>query len=180
MNLKYVILPLLLLFILGCVSKPAQLVQSEQSHFEISFKVDNANQENPILSFSIDLDTGFYYVSPYSEGFHQRLLFSLEKSGSLELKGELLESPRSIWEYDEFSKKEGLFVRTSTTYSQELYIHSSNDFKIKGLIWLGLLPINQPYEVNFNLSYASEELQVKDVRTTPSTYPTFYDNKRLD
>ncbi len=161
-------------------SSPHDQPREEDQHFEVNFDLTQASNKKATLSFEIALDSGYYFVSPHSEGFHQRLLFSIENTDKLLLQGELMEIPETHEEYDDLSEKQGRFVRENTTYRQSMIIGTQNDFVVSGLIWLVVAPTYQPYEISFILSSRSGHLRIEDISTSISGFPTFWDKKRLD
>ena len=152
----------------------------ETKHFDILFDVEEQGSGVYNLNFTVELDSGYYFVSPHSNGHHQRLLFSIENTDSLILDGELSEFPRTFEEYDDLSGKLGRYARETTKYSQNLKINTENDFELSGLIWFEVRPICQPYEIEFTISCQSGKLEVSKKGEILSNYPTFWDLKRVD
>tara|TARA_R110002050_G_scaffold109799_2_gene221497 strand:- start:18077 stop:18637 length:561 start_codon:yes stop_codon:yes gene_type:complete len=178
--IKKSILAVLVIFSLTTCVSPQYQQTDEGRHFEITLGIDQEKNGEASLTFEIALDSGYYFVSPHSEGFHQRLLFSIEDTDSLLLNSELIENPKTKEEYDKESGKVGNFVRVKTTYLQKLIIGSQNDFEVSGLIWLAISPIHQPYEIRFVISNRSGKLMIEKKRISTSGYPTFWDKKRVD
>lgn len=178
--IKKSILAVLVLFNLTTCDSPQYQHSDEGRHFEITFEIDQELSGEASLTFEIVIDSGYYFVSPHSEGFHQRLRFSIEDTDSLLLNGELIEYPLTLEEYDNLSDKHGKFAWKNTTYIQNLIIGSQNDFEVSGLIWLEMLPNGQPYEVRFVVSNKSGKLTIEKTSTSTSDYPTFWDKKRVD
>ena len=176
---KSIIAVLTLLSLTACYSSQYQ-DSDEGRHFEITFDIDQEKNGEASLTFEFTIDSGYYFVSPHSEGFHQRLIFSIEDTDSLLLNGELIEYPLAREEYDKLSDKQGKFVRENTTYNQNLIIGSQNDFEVSGLIWLEMRPNCQPYEIRFVVSNRSGKLMIEKTSTSTSSYPTFWDKKRFD
>lgn len=143
-------------------------------------KTEGQGMKMNILTFTVELDSGCYFVSPHSSGYHQRLIFSIEDTDSLLLNDVLLESPQTFEEYGDISNKRGGFVRETTTYYQNVIVNSQNDFEVSGLIWFEVRPVCQPYEIEFIISHSSVRLEVDKTTTTISNYPTFWDLKRVD
>lgn len=171
------LLPLICL-IISCT--PPIEDSAANRHFEINFEIHQQNDEMAALTFELVPDPEYYLVSPHSEGFHQRLIFSIENNDQLLLDGDLIEAPKTEREYDKLTDKEGSFVREPTTYKQNLIVNTQNDFEVDGLIWLEILPNGQAYEIHFVLSYRSRKLSIKHVRISTSDYPSFWDKKKLD
>lgn len=142
--------------------------------------MDQGKKEEVTLTFEMAIDSGYYFVSPHSEGWHQRLIFSIEDTDSLLLAGELIELPRTWEEYDYLSGKVGNFVRKNTTYSQNLKVDTQNDFEVVGLIWFEMRPNCQPYEIRFVISNKSGKLMIEEKSISTSGYPIFWDKKRVD
>ncbi len=178
--IKKPLLSVLVLASLTTCYSPEYQHSEEGKHFEITFDLDQGKNEEATLTFKIAPDSGYYFVSPHSEGFHQRLIFSIEDTDSLLLLGALIEYPETREEYDSLSDKQGRFARESTTYRQNLTIDSQNDFEVSGLIWLEMRPNLQPYEIRFIVSNKSGQLMVEDISISTSDYPTFWDKKRVD
>lgn len=176
---KSVLAAFVLLGLKSCDSNQYQHLD-EDRHFEITFEMDQEKDKEASLSFEIALDSGYYFVSPHSEGWHQRLIFSIENTDSLLLAGELIELPETREEYDNLSEKEGNFVRKNTTYSQNLTVDTQNDFEVAGLIWFEMRPNCQPYEIRFVVSNNSGKLMIEKKSISTSDYPTFWDQKRVD
>jgi hypothetical protein len=176
---KLIIAVLTLLSLAACNSSQHQHLD-EDRHFETTFDIVQEKNGEASLTFKVAIDSGYYFVSPHSEGFHQRLRFSIEDTDGLLLNGELIEYPLTLEEYDNLSDKQGKFAWKNTTYIQNLIIGSQNDFEVSGLIWLEMLPNSQPYEVRFVVSNKSGKLTIEKTSTSTSGYPTFYDKKRVD
>jgi hypothetical protein len=168
------------LFSLSTCDSPQHKHSNEGRHFEITFDIDQEKNGEASLTFEIAVDSGYYFVSPHSEGFHQRLIFSIENSDSLLLNGQLNEYPKTWEEYDKLSDKLGRFVRENTAYNQNLTIGSKNDFEVSGLIWLEISPNGQPYEIRFVITNRSRKLMIEKKSISSSGYPTFWDKKRVD
>jgi hypothetical protein len=164
--------------IVSCQSNDTN--QDNERHFDISIAIKKLSSNQISLHFTIDLDTGYYYVSPHTNGHHQRLIFSIEKSNALIYSGDLMETPAARESYDEISNKSGKFVRKKTEYQQLLDLPSSDDFSVKGMIWLEIRPVLQPYEIHFNIQQKNGILTIDNLQIILSDYPTFFDNKRLD
>ncbi|MFK8036698.1 MAG: hypothetical protein AB8B74_00280 [Crocinitomicaceae bacterium] len=169
-------------FILPCLvaCHSSQHKHSNNRHFEITFRIDQEKNREASLIFEIALDSGYYFVSPSSDGFHQRMIFSIEDTDNLLLNGKLIEFPLPWDEFDKLSDKQGKFVRENTTYKQNVIMGSQNNFEVSGLIWLEMHPDYQPYEIRFVVSNTSGKLVVEETSTTASGYPTFSDKKRVD
>lgn len=178
--MKKSIILILTFFCLAACYSPRYQASDEGIHFGVSFEIDQEKNGEASLTFEITLDSGYYFVSPHSEGFHQRLVFSMEDTDSLLLDGELIEYPLASEEYDKLLDKQGKFVRKNITYNQNLIIGSQNDFVVSGLIWLEMRPNCQPYEIRFVVSNSSGKLMVEKTSTSFSTYPTFWDRKSVD
>lgn len=177
---KSIVVVLTLLSLTACYPSQYEHTTDEGKHFEITFDIDQEKNREASLSFEVAIDSGHYFVSPHSEGFHQRLIFSIEDTDSLLLTSELIEYPLTSEEYDKLSDKKGKFVRENTTYKQHLIINAQNDFEVSGLIWLEMLPNGQPYEIRFVVSNRSGKLMIEETSTLTSGYPTFWDKKRVD
>ncbi|MFK8045935.1 MAG: hypothetical protein AB8B72_10605, partial [Crocinitomicaceae bacterium] len=148
--------------------------------FNVSFAIEEAETGEMTLVFEITTDSGYYFVSPHSEGLLQRLIFSTANTEYLSLTGELVERPLTWQEVDGRSGKKGRFVRKQTTYYQSINVKTETNFNVAGLIWLEILPSNQPYEVGFLVSKQAGKLTVEKISIQESSYPTFSDKKRLD
>ena len=179
MKVKYILRTLILLSISSCYTSEYS-VSDESKHFEIDFTIEQNENMEGILTFDIKLDSGYYFVSPHSQGIHQRLIFSIENTDNILLNGNLIEHPTSLEEFDQLSEKKGKFVRENTVYKQKLTIKSGNDFDVSGLIWLEIRPNCQPYEISFIISNKSGKLKVENSKLIASGYPTFWDMKRID
>lgn len=179
MKIKYIRTALVLLSISSCYTSEYN-VSDDYKHFEINFTVDQNENMEGVLTFDIKLDSGYYFVSPHSEGFHQRLIFSIENTDNILLNGKLTEYPKSLEGLDQLSGKKGNFVRENTEYKQDLTIKSEDDFDVSGLIWLEIRPNCQPYEISFIISNKSGKLKIENTNISSSGYPTFWDMKRVD
>lgn len=179
MKIKYILTALVLLSISSCYTSEYN-VSDDYKHFEINFTIDQNENMEGVLTFDIKLDSGYYFVSPHSEGFHQRLIFSIENTHNILLNGKLTEYPKSLEGLDQLSGKKGNFVRENTVYKQNLTIKSEDDFDVSGLIWLEIRPNCQPYEISFIISNKSGKLKIENTNISLSGYPTFWDMKRVD
>ncbi|MBD3638602.1 MAG: hypothetical protein HUJ25_14710 [Crocinitomicaceae bacterium] len=171
---------LLAVVFVACDSPQDKEETTDKNYFEITFGIDQEKNEEATLTFEIALDSGYYFLSPHTEGLGQRLLFSVLDTDNLLLDGELEEYPKPREEFDELTGKQGKFVRKNTTYNQNLIVNSSDDFEVSGLIWLEILPVYQPYQVSFVISHKSGELEIEEISTSVTGYPTFWDKKRID
>ena len=169
---------LILTVFVSCQSNEIQ--HDNERHFDISFGIESISSDKLKLQFTIELDSGYYYVSPFTNGHHQRLIFSIENSNKLSYHGDLVESPAVRESYDEVSQKSGKFVRQNTEYQQLLDLSTSDDFSIKGMIWLEIRPTCQPFEIHFLICQKNGVLAIDNLQIILSEYPTFIDNKRLD
>jgi len=134
--------------------------------FDIDFQIEKLENNQYNLVVTIELNSGSYIISPYSEdSTYGQFNISIADSGALILGDTLLETPNSIEEYDSVLERTVKIVRQTTTYKQKISVDEQDDFEIPGLIWFVLEPICIPYEVGFVISYSSGEMQIKKTRT---------------
>jgi hypothetical protein len=138
-----------------------------EGSFDIKFQVDKVDEEQYSFSTSLELDSGAYVVSPFSEDeFYGPFQISILDSRHLFVDESLLEIPKSVEENDPYINVPVRFVRENTVYKQNIKLLTEEDFEVSGLIEFILEPSCKPYSVEFILSYHSDTMTIEKTKTT--------------
>jgi len=135
--------------------------------FDISLQIEEVENDNYFLSAALTLDSGAYVISPFSQDTsYGHFDMSIEDSDNLIPDGGLIESPRSVAEYDPILEMPVNFVRKNTVYKQKLSLDTDDDFEVSGMVFLLIEPKCAPYEVKFKIAYHEGEMRVQKTSTS--------------
>ena len=141
--------------------------QLPEGSFNIELQIDKVDGELYSFSTSLELDSGAYVVSPFSEDeFYGPFQISILDSRHLIIDERLLEIPKSVEENDPYINVPVRFVRENTIYKQNIKLLTEEDFEVSGLIEFVLEPSCKPYSVEFILSYHSDTMTIEKTKTS--------------
>lgn len=112
-------------------------------YYTIRFKLENTNSKNPILVIAMELKNGAHYISPFTKrDFKGKFYMDLGSYAAVDFKEEIIETPRSVEEYDPHPFTNGTvnWVRVNTTYKQPLNIKNEGDFEVFGRVRFTIEP----------------------------------------
>lgn len=135
--------------------------------YTVHFEIENTNNQNPILVVSMKLHNDSFYVSPFAKrDFKGKFDMNFGDYTHLEFKGNVIETPRSIEEYDPHPFVNGTvnWVRVNTTYKQTLQIKSITDFNVFGKIRFTIEPRCSLEEIPFAISCKNGVFQIKNIQ----------------
>lgn len=166
---------LLLFIIVGCTTKNQQpsenalidtnkiegpkleevmTITDKYYNYNLYFKIETTENNTQHLVVSIELKRGSHFISPHAKReFKGKLSISLASYDKLAFKEDLIETPRSIEEFDPHPFVNGLvnWVRVNTTYKQELNILSKDDFEVSGKVRFTIEPRCTLKEIPFTI-----------------------------
>lgn len=124
--------------------------------YTLYFELENTDNQNPSLIIGVVLHEGSHYISPYAtRDFKGKFFMDLGNTENLEFKGAVIETPRSMEEYDSHPFVNGTvnWVRVNTTYKQPLLVKSQDDFQVYGSVRFTIEPRCTLEEIPFAISY---------------------------
>ena len=132
--------------------------------YSIDFQIEKSDNDDYQLSISMILNNGAHYISPYAKrDFKGKFYMDLGAHTDLEFVGDIIETPRSIEEFDPHPFVNGTvnWVRVNTTYYQPLQLKSQKDFEVFGRIQFTIEPRCTFEEIPFVISFKNGEMSVK-------------------
>ncbi|MCK5638528.1 MAG: hypothetical protein KAH67_07435 [Flavobacteriaceae bacterium] len=133
--------------------------------YTLHFKIENADNQNPTLVIAIELYNESYYISPNAKrDFSGKFNMDLGSYNNLNFKGDVIETPRSIEEYDSHPFTNGLvnWVHVNTTYKQSLQLKTKEKFVVFGRVQFTIEPRCTFEEIPFAISYKDGEMKFID------------------
>lgn len=138
-------------------------------HFDISFQIEEINNDLFSLVVTIDLPEESYVVSPFSkDNTYGHFNISITDIGNIVRDETLMENPPSVEEFDPVLNEHVNIVRRKTIYNQNIHILTKGDFEASGLVWFVLEPSCVPYDVEFMISRKSGQLEIRKTKTAIS------------
>lgn len=135
----------------------------EAEPYELHLKMDKLENNRYDLVVRVNLSKGCYYVSPHSKGdFSGIFTLTIKDTDKLEKTASLIETPRSVEEYDPHPFVDGYvnWVRQTTTYNQQLKLTGEDNFKVSGMIQFTIEPRCTLEQIPFIISYENGEMKV--------------------
>lgn len=129
--------------------------------YTLHFKIENTDNQKPSLMIAIELHNDSHYISPNAKrDFKGKFYMDLGSYTHLDFKGDIIETPLSIEEYDSHPFTNGLvnWVRINTTYKQPLEIKSEEDFVVFGRLRFTIEPRCTLEEIPFAISYQDGQM----------------------
>ncbi|MCF8258801.1 MAG: hypothetical protein K9J06_14700 [Flavobacteriales bacterium] len=129
--------------------------------YTLTLRTEESAQGGYRLVTHVALDSGSWFVSPYSaQGYQGYFNVSLKENDSLHL-GTFIEMPRSVPQRDKWQGGMSNFVEQNTSYSYDMTVNSEEDFKILGMVRFVIEPKCTLEEIPFSISHQSGELMVQ-------------------
>ncbi len=131
-------------------------VTIDNKDYTLHFEIENADTQKPFLVIAIELRNGSHFISPYAKrDFKGKFYMDLGNYTHLAFDGDIIETPRSVEEFDPHPFTNGLvnWVRVNTTYKQPLLIKSQSDFEVFGRLRFTIEPSCTLEEIPFAISY---------------------------
>jgi len=133
--------------------------------YDLQFDIETTDNNIHFLVISIQLNYGSHFVSPNEKrDFSGKFNVDLGSYNDISFNGKLLETPPSVEEYDPHPFVDGLvnWVRTNTTYKQQLNILSEDDFEVFGRVRFTIEPRCTLEEIPFSISYQDGKIILKN------------------
>jgi len=133
--------------------------------YTLHFEIEKVKNQQPTLVIDIELQNGAHFISPNAKrNFTGKFYMDLGDYTHLDFEGDIMETPRSVEEFDPHPFTGGLvnWVRINTTYKQSLQIKSQNDFEVFGRLRFVIEPRCTLEEIPFGLSYEDGILKFID------------------
>ncbi len=131
--------------------------------YTVHFDIENTKEQEATLVISIELHNGSHYISPNAKrDFSGKFYMDLGSDTDLSFEGNVVETPRSVEEFDPHPFTNGLvnWVRINTTYKQPLLLKSKGDFEVFGKIQFTIEPRCTFEEIPFSISYQNGEMKI--------------------
>jgi hypothetical protein len=124
--------------------------------YNLQIKIETTENNKHNLVVAIELLNGSHFISPYAKrDLKGKFYMDFGGFDNLAFDGNIIETPRSVEEFDEHPFTNGLvnWVRVNTTYKQPLNILSEDDFEVFGRIQFTIEPRCTLEEIPFAISY---------------------------
>ncbi len=132
--------------------------------YELHLKMNKLENDRYDLVVRVNLNQGCSFVSPNSKGnFSGIFTLTIKDSDKLEKMASLIETPRSVEEYDPHPFVDGYvnWVRQTTTYNQQLKRTGEDNFKVSGMIQFTIEPRCTLEQIPFIISYDNGKMKVE-------------------
>ena len=127
---------------------------------KISSLSESANLHNLIIDMR--LKDGGHFVSPNATGdFSGKFTLKIDENVAFKPVSKLIETPKSVEEIDPHPFVNGPinWVRTNTTYKQQIKLNSAEPFEVKGFIQFTIEPACTLEKVPFIIKYENNDLK---------------------
>jgi hypothetical protein len=131
--------------------------------YTLHFDIEKIKDQKYNLVVAIELHNEAYYISPNTEGdFSGKFNMGLGSYNNLGFEGDIVESPRSVEEFDGSPFDNGTvnWVHEYMTYKQSIQIKSQEDFEVLGKIKFTIEPRCTFEEISFAISYQDGEMKI--------------------
>ena len=131
--------------------------------YTIHFSIEKTKDQKPTLVIAMELHNGAHYVSPFAKGdFSGKFYMDLGSNKDLVFKGDIIEIPQSIEEFEPNLFSNGLVnnVRVNTTYKQALQMKTQKDFEVFGRLRFTIEPRCTLEEIPFKISYKNGSMKI--------------------
>lgn len=166
-----VFLLLTLLTVIGtaCEAQPlldAQPREGSAAHgadhdpYALTLRLEGSAQDGYRLVAHMALDSGSWFVSPYSDRFSGHFRVSITDNDHLILDRNFVETPRTRLQLASWDKGEGHFVQENTSYTYRLNVQTKDDFKVQGIVRFVIEPKCTMEEIPFSISQKAGRLSV--------------------
>ncbi len=131
--------------------------------YTLRFDIEKTKDQQPILVIAFELHNGAHYISPNAQrDFTGKFYMDLGSYTHLDFEGDIIETPRSIEEFDPHPFAGGLvnWVRVNTTYKQPLLVKSQDDYKVFGRLRFTIEPRCTLEEIPFAIFYQNGVMEL--------------------
>ena len=135
--------------------------------YDLQIKIEATEDNTHNLIVDIKLHKGSHFISPYARrDFTGKFFMDLGSNTDLSFAGELIETPRSVEEFDlhPFVGGSVNWVRVNTTYKQPLQLKTQGDFEVFGRIRFTIEPRCSLEQISFSISSKSGKMQIKEAK----------------
>lgn len=109
--------------------------------YELGVAIEQIQGNEYLLTFTMNLESGSYYVSPISPGdFSGIFALSFDEHSEIDIVGKMTEDPQSNDTIDVWAGGPVNLVQESTVHTQKVIIQSTKDFKIRGKLQFTIEP----------------------------------------
>jgi len=132
--------------------------------YTLHFEIEKTNDQKHTLVVAIELHNDSHFISPFAKrDFKGKFYMDLGSYNALNFEGDIIESPRSVEEYDPHPFVNGNvnWVRVNTTYKQPLQLKSQDDFEVFGRVQFTIEPRCTLEEIPFAISYQDGVMKIK-------------------
>ena len=133
--------------------------------YTLHFEIEKVKNQQPVLVIAIELQNGAHFISPNAKrDFTGKFYMDLGDYTNLDFEGDVVETPRSVEEFDAHPFMGGLvnWVRVNTTYRQHLEVKSQGDFEVFGRVRFTIEPRCTLEEIPFAISYKDGIMKLID------------------
>ena len=132
--------------------------------YEVKFEMQQLKEDVYDFVVHMKLNDGSYFVSPNAKrDFKGKFTMEFDDNQQLELVSDLLETPRSVEEYDPHPYVRGTvnWVREDTKYRQRVQRTAQDNFHVKGFIQFTIEPQCTLEKVPFIIKYEEGEMRAE-------------------
>lgn len=171
-SLSFAFLFLIVLSVLGTACEAQPLLEAQQGGvtgihavdsdpYALTLRLEGSAEEGHRLVAHMALDSGSWFVSPYSADRYQGYFnVSMADNNSLFLDRNFEERPRSMTRPDRWEGGVGHFVHENTSYAYNLRALTEEDFKVLGVVRFVIEPKCTLEEIPFSISQKGGKLSV--------------------
>ena len=150
------------------IEEPKTIITSEVLNitdelYNLQIKIEATENNKHNLVVAIELHNDSYFISPNAtRDFKGKFNIDLGSYDKLDFNGNLIETPRSVEEFDKHPFTNGLvnWVRVNTIYKQSLNVMSEDNFEVFGRIQFTIEPRCSLEEIPFALSYQNGVIKI--------------------
>lgn len=164
------LLMLVLMPCLACNAQPMKAVPTSDAKnadayapdlYALTMRMEGSAAEGYRLVAHLAVDSGSWFVSPYSSDRYQGYFhLSLTDNNSLLLDRNFVETPRSFPRPDKWEGGHSHFVYESTSYTYLIHPQTREDFKVLGMVRFVIEPKCTLEEIPFSISQKGGVLTV--------------------
>lgn len=135
--------------------------------YELQFELNTLEDASSDLILNMVLKKDAYYVSPNAKrDFKGKFSVIIEENDNIETRGALIETPRSVEEYDPHPFVRGTvnWVRENTSYKQNLKREKDEDFTVSGYIIFTIEPSCTLEKIPFFIKNENGQMRVEIAR----------------
>ena len=150
------------------LEEPKEIITNEVLNindelYDLQIKIETSKNNVHNLVVAIKLHNDSHFISPNAKrDFKGKFYMDFGSYDNLAFDGNIIETPRSVEEFDEHPFTNGLvnWVRVNTIYKQQLNLLSQDDFEVFGRIRFTIEPRCSLEEISFAISFKNGVMKI--------------------